>query len=57
VAVAPGASVTVEFTLGEDELRYWSAAARSWVQDATTYDLGVGGDSTVELGTTFTVTD
>ena len=57
VAVAAGASTTVEFTLGPDELRYWSAAARDWVQDATTYDLGVGTDSTVELGTTFTVTD
>ena len=33
-----------------------SAAARDWVQDATTYDLGVGTDSTVELGTTFDVT-
>ena len=56
VAVAAGASATVEFTLGPDELRYWSAATRDWVQDATTYDLGVGTDSTVELGTTFTVT-
>ena len=53
VAVAAGASVTVEFTLGPDELRYWSAATRDWVQDATTYDLGVGTDSTVELATTF----
>ena len=56
VAVAAGASATVEFTLGPDELRYWSAATRDWVQDATTYELGVGGDSTVELATTFTVT-
>jgi beta-glucosidase len=56
VAIEAGASVTVEFSLGPDELSYWSAATRDWVQDATTYDLGVGGDSTVELGTTFTVT-
>ena len=56
VAVAAGASETVEFTLGPDELRYWSAATRDWVQDATTYDLGVGTDSTVELDTTFVVT-
>jgi beta-glucosidase len=56
VAVDAGASITVELTLGPDELRYWSAATRDWVQDATTYDLGVGTDSTVELGTTFTVT-
>ena len=56
VTVDAGASTTVEFTLGPDELSYWSAATRGWVQDATAYDLGVGGDSTVELGTAFTVT-
>jgi beta-glucosidase len=56
VSVDAGASVTVEFTLGPDELSYWSAVTRDWVQDATTYDLGVGGDSTVELSSTFTVT-
>ena len=56
VAVDAGTSVTVGFTLGPDELRYWSAATRDWVQDPTTYDLGVGTDSTVELDTTFAVT-
>ena len=56
VTVDAGASVTVEFSLGPDELTYWSAATRDWVQDATTYDLGVGGDSTVPLDSTFTVT-
>ena len=55
VAVAAGESATVEFTLGPDELSYWSAVTRDWVQDATTFDLGVGGDSSVELGTQFTV--
>lgn len=55
VAIDAGASATVEFVLGPDELSYWSAATRDWVQDASTYDLGVGGDSTVELGTTFMV--
>lgn len=56
VAVDAGSSATVEFTVGPDELRYWTATTRDWVQDATVYDLGVGGDSTVPLGTTFTVT-
>jgi beta-glucosidase len=56
VAVEAGASTTVEFSLGPDELSYWSAATRGRVQDATTFDLGIGGDSTVELTTTFTVT-
>lgn len=44
-----------EFTLGPPELRYWSAAARDWVIDATTFDVWVGGDSTAELSTTFRV--
>ncbi len=56
VSVPAGGSTTVELTLGPDELRYWSSVTRDWVQDATTYDLGVGPDSTVELGTTLTVT-
>ena len=56
MAVDAGTSVTVGFTLGPGELRYWSAATRDWVQDPTTYDLGVGTDSTVELDTTFAVT-
>jgi beta-glucosidase len=56
VAVPAGGSVTVELTLAPAELSYWSAVTRGWVQDATTYDLGVGPDSTVELATTLTVT-
>jgi beta-glucosidase len=36
---------TVTFDLGPDQLRYWSAASRSWVQDATEIDVWVGGSS------------
>lgn len=56
ITLPAGASTTVEFRLGAGELSYWSAAARGWVQDATTVELGVGGDSTVALSSTFTVT-
>jgi beta-glucosidase len=55
VTLAAGASLTVRFTLGPSELQYWSAAAREWVLDASTFDVWVGGDSTAELGTTFEV--
>ena len=51
-----GESRTVPFPLGPDELRYWNAAARDWVIDASTFDVWVGGDSTAELSTTFEVT-
>ena len=55
VGVAAGESKTVEFGLGPAELRYWNASAKDWVVDASTFDVWVGGDSTAELTTTFTV--
>jgi beta-glucosidase len=56
ITVGPGASRTVQFTLGPAELRYWSAAVRNWTVDASTFDVWVGGDSTAQLSTTFEVT-
>ena len=56
VALAAGETRTVTFGLGPRELRHWSAATRDWVQDATTFDVWVGGDSTAELATAFVVT-
>jgi beta-glucosidase len=56
VSLSPGETRAVSFTLGPKELRYWNAAVRDWVQDAATFDVWVGGDSTAELGTTFEVT-
>lgn len=56
VAVEAGASTTVEFSLGPDELSYWSAATRDRVQDVATFDVGIGADSTVELTQSFRVT-
>jgi beta-glucosidase len=56
VALGPGETRTVQFPLGPGELRYWNAATRDWVIDASTFDVWVGGDSTAELSTTFAVT-
>ena len=56
VHIPAGDSRTVRFTLGPDQLRYWNAAARDWVNDAATFDLWAGGDSTADLRTTFDVT-
>lgn len=56
VHLAAGESQTVTFEVGPDELRYWSAAARDWVVDVTTFDVGIGGDSTVPLTASFTTT-
>lgn len=54
--IAPGATQTVEFEIGPEELRYWNAAVRDWVLDEAEYVVGIGGDSTVALTATFTVT-
>lgn len=56
VTVAPGRTTTVTFELGPRQLRYWSAATRSYLQDATTLDIWVGGSSTAELSTVLDVT-
>jgi len=53
VTLAPGERRTLRFTLSPEDLRYWSQARREWVQDASTFDVWVGGSSTAELATTF----
>ena len=47
VTLGAGETRTVTFDLGPDQLRYWSAATRGWVQDATELDVWVGGSSLV----------
>jgi beta-glucosidase len=56
VTLAPEETKTVRFKLGPDELRYWSAAARDWVQEAENFDVWVGNDSSASLHSTFRVT-
>jgi beta-glucosidase len=51
-----GASATVDFPVGPAERRYWSAAVRDFVVEASTFDVWAGGDSTAELTATFTTT-
>ena len=56
IALPPGESQVVEFSIGPDERRYWNAAARDWVLDASTFDVYVGADSAASLTATFDVT-
>jgi beta-glucosidase len=56
VTLAARESRTLHFPLGPDERRYWNAAVRDWVIDASTFDVWVGGDSTAQMTTTFDVT-
>jgi beta-glucosidase len=55
LSLAAGESRTLRFPLGPDELRYWNAATRDWVIDATTVDVFVGGDSTAAQTVSFTI--
>ncbi|MEO7124067.1 MAG: glycoside hydrolase family 3 N-terminal domain-containing protein [Lacisediminihabitans sp.] len=56
VTIAAGATKTVTFELGPDQLRYWSAVTRGYLQDATTIDIWVGGSSVAELAEVLEVT-
>jgi beta-glucosidase len=56
ISLEPGESRTIQFSLGPAGRRYWSAATRDWVTEASTFDIWVGGDSTAALSTTFEVT-
>ncbi len=56
VTLAAGQSRTLTFPLGPNERRYWNAAVRDWVLDASTFDVWVGGDCTAPLTTTFETT-
>ena len=57
VTLGAGETRTVRFPLGPAERRYWNAATRDWVLDASTFDVWAGGDSTAELAATFAVTE
>ena len=53
VALAAGAKQALHFTLGSDELQYWSPALKKWVVEPEAFDVWVGGDSTAKLHTEF----
>ena len=55
VSLKPGEKQTVTFSLGPDELRYWSTSERKWLQDAEGFDLWAGSDSTATLHADLTV--
>ncbi|MEZ4709579.1 MAG: beta-glucosidase BglX [Caldilineaceae bacterium] len=55
ITLQPGETQTVTFSLGPDELRYWSTNAGDWIQDAAAFDVWVGSDSTATLHAEFEV--
>ena len=57
VTLRPGQSHTLRFAIGPEQLRYWNAAARDWVVDASTFDVWVGDASATRPTTQFRVTE
>jgi len=51
ITFQPGETKTVTFQLGPDELGYWSTNANAWIQEAATFDIWVGADSSATLHT------
>ena len=49
VNLAAGQKQTIHFTLGADELRFWSPAKKGWVVEPEQFDVWVGEDSTAKL--------
>ena len=55
VALGAHEKKTVHFSLGKEELSYWSASKHDWVNEPAVFDVWVGGDSDASLHTHFTV--
>jgi len=55
VTLEPGEKKTVRFTVGKDELSFWSPESKAWVEESEEFDVWVGGDSTASLHASFRV--
>jgi beta-glucosidase len=56
VTLAAHEKKTVHFSLGNDELTYWSTATKSWVEESAAFDVWVGADSNASLHANFNIT-
>ena len=56
VSLPASAKKTVHFTLGKEELQFWSPATKQWVVEPEQFDVWVGGDSTATLHGEFRLT-
>ncbi len=55
VTLAPGEKKTLHFTLGKDELTYWSPSVKKWVLEPAVFDVWAGEDSTAKLHGNFEI--
>ena len=57
VTLEPGAKRTVHFTLGKNELQFWSPSEKKWVIEPEKFDVWVGEDSNAPLHGSFQLTN
>jgi beta-glucosidase len=57
INLAAGAKQTVHFTLGHEELQYWSPATKKWVVEPEQFDVWAGANSTAKLHAEFHLTE
>jgi beta-glucosidase len=57
LALQPGETQTLKFTLGKNELDFWSPQTKMWTVEPSTFDVWAGEDSTASLHTELTVTE
>jgi beta-glucosidase len=56
IALTAGEKKTVHFTLGQEELKFWSPESKTWVVEPEEFDAWAGGDSKATLHSEFQVT-
>jgi beta-glucosidase len=56
VALSPGETQTLTFSLGPDELSFWSPQIKTRAVEPARYDVWAGEDSTAQLHAEFEVT-
>jgi beta-glucosidase len=56
IALKPGETQTLKFTLGKDELQFWSPQTKVWAVEPSTFDVWAGEDSAATLHAQFAVT-
>ncbi len=56
VTLQPGETKTLTFSLGTNELEFWSPQTKVWAVEPSTFDVWAGGDSTATLHAELTVT-
>jgi beta-glucosidase len=56
IALQPGEIQTLKFSLGKDELSFWSPQTRAWGVEPGIFDVWAGEDSTASLHTEIVVT-